>query len=78
MIKLYSHNQKAYDLAVTMLKDTKKAVAEGKSVNSIIKLLSITNPASLKDASNFGDREYFQILMSEIAGIKNEMQKKKN
>lgn len=25
MIKLYSHNQKAYDLAVNMLKDTKKA-----------------------------------------------------
>ena len=25
MIKLYSHNQKAYDLAVTMLKDNKKA-----------------------------------------------------
>lgn len=25
MIKLYSHNQKAYELAVTMLKDTKKA-----------------------------------------------------
>lgn len=25
MIKLYSHNQKAYNLAVTMLKDTKKA-----------------------------------------------------
>lgn len=25
MIKLYSHNQKAYDLAVTMLKETKKA-----------------------------------------------------
>ena len=25
MIKLYSHNQKAYDLAVTMLEDTKKA-----------------------------------------------------
>lgn len=25
MIKLYSHNQQAYDLAVTMLKDTKKA-----------------------------------------------------
>ena len=25
MIKLYSHNQKAYDLAVSMLKDTKKA-----------------------------------------------------
>ena len=26
MIKLYSHNKKAYDLAVNMLKDTKKAV----------------------------------------------------
>lgn len=59
-----------------VLEETKKAVEDGKSVNSIIKLLSITNPASLKDASNFGDREYFQILMSEIAGIKNEMQKK--
>ena len=37
MIKLYSHNQKAYDLAVTMLKDTKKAAivhptGTGKSV----------------------------------------------
>lgn len=53
-----------------VLKETKQAVADGKSVNSIIKLLSITNPASLQDASNFGDKEYFQVLMSEIQGIK--------
>lgn len=52
------------------LVETKQAVADGKSVNSIIKLLSITNPASLQDASNFGDKEYFQILMSEIRGVK--------
>lgn len=54
-----------------VIEETKQAVAENKSVNSIIKLLSITNPASLQDSSNFGDKEYFQILMSEIKGIKN-------
>lgn len=54
-----------------VLKETKKAVEEGKSVNSIIKLLSITNPASLQDSSKFSDKDYFQILMSEIKGLKN-------
>lgn len=58
-----------------VLIETKKAVAEGKSVNSIIKLLSITNPASLQDSSNFGDKEYFQVLMSEIQGIKDNISK---
>ena len=54
-----------------VLEETKQAVAEGRSVNSIIKLLSITNSASLQDPSNFGDKEYFQILRSEIQGLKN-------
>ncbi|MEI1685791.1 hypothetical protein V8P93_13340 [Acinetobacter baumannii] len=58
-----------------VIEETKQAVAENKSVNSIIKLLSITNPASLQDSSNFGDKEYFQILMSEIQGIKNNIAK---
>lgn len=58
-----------------VLIETKQAVADGKSVNSIIKLLSITNPASLQDSSNFGDKEYFQVLMSEIQGIKNNIAK---
>ncbi|MEI1716879.1 hypothetical protein V8R86_10475 [Acinetobacter baumannii] len=58
-----------------VLIETKQAVAEGKSVNSIIKLLSITNPASLQDSSKFGDKEYFQVLMSEIQGLKNSIEK---
>lgn len=53
-----------------VIEETKQAIAENKSVNSIIKLLSITNPATLQDSSNFGDKEYFQVLMSEIRGIK--------
>ncbi|OUJ93925.1 hypothetical protein BFG48_003445, partial [Acinetobacter nosocomialis] len=61
-----------------VLIETKKAVAEGKSVNSIIKLLSITNPASLQDSSNFEDKEYFQILMSEIQGLKNSLARNNN
>ncbi len=58
-----------------VLEETKKAVEDGKSVNSIIKLLSITNPASLQDTSNFGDKEYFQVLMSELQGIKHSIAK---
>ena len=53
-----------------VLEETKIAVQENKSVNSIIKLLSITNPASLQDPSNFGEKEYFNVLMSEINSIK--------
>ena len=58
--------------------ETKKAVAENKSVNSIIKLLSISQPAKLEDASKFGDKEYFELLMSEIKGIKREINNSRN
>lgn len=61
-----------------VLIETKKAVAEGKSVNSIIKLLSITSPASLQDSSKFGEQEYFQVLMSEIQGLKNSLARNNN
>lgn len=54
-----------------VLEETRTAVNEGKSVNSIIKLLSITAPASLQDSSNFEDKEYFNVLMSEIGSLKN-------
>lgn len=53
-----------------VLEETKIAVQENKSVNSIIKLLSITSPATLQDSSNFSEKEYFNVLMSEIRGIK--------
>lgn len=61
-----------------VLEETKQAVIDGKSVNSIIKLLSITNPASLQDTSNFGDKEYLNILVSEIQGIKAELRNQRN
>lgn len=53
-----------------VLEETKQAVKENKSVNSIIKLLSIMEPAKLQDVSNFGEKEYFNVLMSEINSIK--------
>ncbi|MCG5264131.1 hypothetical protein MCL27_03700 [Acinetobacter pittii] len=56
-----------------VIEETKQAVAEKKSVNSIIKLLSITNPATLQDSSNFGDKDYFDILLNEISSIKNQI-----
>lgn len=54
-----------------VLKETKQAVSDGKSVNSIIKLLSMTSPAALQDSSNFGEKEYFELFMSELKNIKN-------
>lgn len=54
-----------------VLIETKQAVVDGKSVNSIIKLLSMTNPAVLQDSSNFGEKEYLELFMSELKSIKN-------
>ncbi|WP_257230014.1 hypothetical protein [Acinetobacter sp. YH12251] len=41
-----------------VLEETTSAVNEGKSVNSIIKLLSITSPATLQDSSTFEEKEF--------------------
>jgi len=56
-----------------VIEETKQAIADGKSVNSIIKLLSITNPANLKDTASFGEKDYFDILLNEISSIKNQI-----
>lgn len=61
-----------------VLEETKTAVSDGKSVNSIVKLLSISQPAKLEDSSNFGEKEYFDVLMSEIRGIKTEISRSKS
>ncbi len=56
-----------------VLEETKLAVHENKSVNSIIKLLSIMEPAKLQDSSKFSDKDYFEILMGEINSLKREV-----
>lgn len=56
-----------------VIEETKQSVEEGKSVNSIIKLLSITNPATLQDSSKFGEKEYFNVLMSEFDSLKKQI-----
>lgn len=61
-----------------VLEETKLAVQENRSVNSIIKLLSIMEPAKLQDTSNFGEKEYFSILMNEISSIKKQLITTKN
>lgn len=61
-----------------VLEETKQAVIEGKSVNSIIRMLSMIQPANFQENRKFEDKEYFQVLMSEIHGIKNELRNQKN
>lgn len=53
-----------------VLIDTGLSANDSNEVNSIIKLLSITKPAKLDDPSKFGEKQYFDLLMSEIQNIK--------
>jgi hypothetical protein len=53
---------------------TKEAIKNSKSVNSIVKLLSLTNSASLTNISE-GEKEsaLFQIIMAEIGNLRKEL-----
>lgn len=53
---------------------TKEATDKSDGMNSLIKLLSLTSPASLKDVTDKDSTKMFQILMNEISGIRTEMQ----
>lgn len=56
------------------IRATKEAIGNSKSVNSIVKLLSLTNAASLTNISE-GDKEsaLLQIIMSEISNLRTEV-----
>lgn len=42
-------------------------------INSMVRLLSLTEPASLKDPSKFEESEMFSLILNEISGIKEQI-----
>lgn len=70
-------DQDRISLALT---ETKKATENGEGVNSIVSLLSLANPASLKDVSENDTARMMQVIMSEINDLRTDfrMSKKMN
>lgn len=54
------------------LKATKEAADKGGSVNSIVKLLSLSNPASLKDITENDATSMLQIVMAEMSSLRSD------
>lgn len=55
------------------IKETKAAIGDNKSINSIVKLLSLTHPASLRSISD-SDKEsaLLQVIMHELGNLRSE------
>jgi hypothetical protein len=52
------------------LTETQKATSSGKGVNSLIQLLSLTNPAKLKEGSGDDTAKMLQVVMSEMNDLR--------
>jgi hypothetical protein len=57
------------------LKATKKATDSGEGINSIINLLSLSSPASLKDVTVNDSAKMLQIVMSEMNELRTDFQR---
>jgi hypothetical protein len=57
------------------LKATKKATDNGEGINSIINLLSLSSPASLKDVTDNDSAKMLQIVMSEMNELRTDFRR---
>ena len=57
------------------LKATKKATDNGEGINSIINLLSLSSPASLKDVTENDSAKMLQIVMSEMNELRTDFRR---
>lgn len=57
------------------LKATKKATDNGEGINSIINLLSLSSPASLKDITDNDSAKMLQIVMSEMNELRTDFRR---
>lgn len=58
------------DLIAEALSATKEATDKGEGINSIVSLLSLSSPASLKDVSDNDTAKMMQIIMSEMNDLR--------
>jgi hypothetical protein len=55
-----------------MLEATFRSHSEGKGINSLVKLLSLTQPASLADVAEADKDPILQLVRAEISGLRQE------
>jgi|SRR5690606_11410366 len=65
-------DQKALELAITA---TKNATEKGEGVNSLINLLSLSNPASLKDIGEKDTAKMLQVVMAEMNEMRSDFRR---
>lgn len=63
------------DLIADAIKATKEATDNGEGINSIISLLSLSSPASLKDVSDSDTAKMMQIIMSEMNDLRTDFRR---
>lgn len=63
------------DSIAEALRATKKATDNGEGINSIINLLSLSSPASLKDISENDSAKMLQIVMSEMNELRTDFRR---
>lgn len=66
-------DQKSIEKAI---RATKEAIDNSKDVNSLINLLSLTEPAKLNEISDDGTKQMFQMLMAQITSLRDEFSHK--
>lgn len=62
----------------TAISETKDAVEKGTSVNSIVKILSLSRPATLEDISKSDPAGILQLLRAEISELRSEFKRTKS
>jgi hypothetical protein len=63
------------DLIAEALMATKEATDKGEGINSIISLLSLSSPASLKDVTDNDSAKMMQIIMSEMNDLRTDFRR---
>jgi hypothetical protein len=63
------------DLIAESLRATKEATDKGEGVNSIVSLLSLSNPASLRDVTDNDTAKMMQVIMSEMNDLRTDFRR---
>lgn len=63
------------DLIADAIKATKSATDKGEGINSIVGLLSLSSPASLKDVSENDTARMMQVIMSEMNDLRTDFRR---
>lgn len=63
------------ELIANAIKATKKATDNGEGINSIVGLLSLSSPASLKDVSENDTAKMMQVIMSEMNDLRTDFRR---